>query len=131
MVINIGALKSGYQDQVRRDIAAVTEACRDGSASSKVIIEAALLTDEEKVLACQLAREAKADFVKTSTGFGPGGATDHDVALMKEAVQCQLEVKAAGGIRTLTDTQKMLQAGATRIGASAGVQIVQEASHEA
>jgi len=127
MVINIGALKSGYQDQVRRDIAAVTEACRDGSASSKVIIEAALLTDEEKIIACQLAREAKADFVKTSTGFGPGGATDHDVALMKEAVQCQLEVKAAGGIRTLADTRKMLQAGATRIGASAGVKIVEEA----
>jgi len=127
MVINIGALKSGDQDLVRRDIAAVTEACRDGSATSKVIIEAAALTDEEKVLACQLARQAKADFVKTSTGFGPGGATDHDVALMKEAVQCQLEVKAAGGIRTLADTRKMLQAGATRIGASAGVKIVQEA----
>jgi deoxyribose-phosphate aldolase len=127
MVINIGALKSGYQDQVRRDIAAVTEACRDGSAASKVIIEAAMLSDEEKILACRLAREAKADFVKTSTGFGPGGATDHDVALMKEAVQCQLEVKAAGGIRTLADTRKMLQAGATRIGASAGVKIVQEA----
>jgi deoxyribose-phosphate aldolase len=127
MVINIGALKSGLDDLVRRDIAAVTEACRDGSAASKVIIEAAMLTDEEKVLACRLAREARADFVKTSTGFGPGGATDHDVALMKEAVQCQLEVKAAGGIRTLADTRKMLQAGATRIGASAGVKIVREA----
>jgi len=127
MVINIGALKSGQDDRVRRDIAVVTEACRDGSARSKVIIEAALLSDEEKIRACQLSREAKADFVKTSTGFGPGGATDHDVALMKEAVQCQLEVKAAGGIRTLADTEKMLQAGATRIGASAGVKIVQEA----
>jgi deoxyribose-phosphate aldolase len=127
MVINIGALKSGLDDLVRRDIATVTEACRDGSAKSKVIIEAALLTDEEKIRACQLARAAKADFVKTSTGFGPGGATDYDVALMKEAVQCQLEVKAAGGIRTLSDTKKMLQAGATRIGASAGVKIVQEA----
>jgi deoxyribose-phosphate aldolase len=127
MVINIGALKSGLDDQVQGDIAAVTEACRDGSAASKVIIEAALLTDEEKIRACRLARQAKADFVKTSTGFGPGGATDHDVALMKEAVQCQLEVKAAGGIRTLADTRKMIQAGATRIGASAGVKIVQEA----
>jgi deoxyribose-phosphate aldolase len=127
MVINVGALKSGQDERVQRDIAAVTEACRDGSATSKVIIEAALLTDEEKIRACQLARAAKADFVKTSTGFGPGGATDHDVALMKEAVQCQLEVKAAGGIRTLADTKKMLQAGATRIGASAGVKILQEA----
>jgi deoxyribose-phosphate aldolase len=127
MVINVGALKSGNDDLVQRDITAVTEACRDGSAGSKVIIEAALLTEEEKVRACLLAKAAKADFVKTSTGFGPGGATDHDVALMKEAVQCQLEVKAAGGIRTLADTRKMLQAGATRIGASAGVKIVQEA----
>jgi deoxyribose-phosphate aldolase len=126
MVINVGALKSGDDDLVLRDIMAVTEACRDGSALSKVIIEAALLTDEEKVRACLLAREAKADFVKTSTGFGPGGATAHDVALMKEAVQCQLEVKAAGGIRTLADAKKMLEAGATRIGASAGVKIIRE-----
>lgn len=127
MVINVGALKSGDDELVRRDIAAVSEACRDGSALCKVIIEAALLTDEEKIRACLLAKEAKADFVKTSTGFGPGGATAHDVALMKEAVQCQLEVKAAGGIRTLADAKKMLEAGATRIGASAGVKIVQEA----
>ncbi len=126
MVINVGALKSGDEELVRRDIAAVAEACRDGSALSKVIIEAALLTDEEKIRACLLAREAKADFVKTSTGFGPGGATARDVALMKEAVQCQLEVKAAGGIRSLADAREMLQAGATRIGASAGVKIVQE-----
>jgi deoxyribose-phosphate aldolase len=127
MVINIGALKSGDDELVLRDIAAVTEACRDGSSTSKVIIEAALLTDEEKVKACLLARSARADFVKTSTGFGPGGATAHDVALMKEAVECQLEVKAAGGIRTLADAKKMLEAGATRIGASAGVKIVREA----
>lgn len=126
MVINVGALKSGDDELVLRDITAVTEACRDGSALSKVIIEAALLTDEEKVRACLLAREAKADFVKTSTGFGPGGATVHDVALMKEAVQCQLEVKAAGGIRSLADAKKMLEAGATRIGASAGVKIIRE-----
>jgi deoxyribose-phosphate aldolase len=127
MVISVGALKSGDDELVRRDILAVTEACRDGSALSKVIIEAALLSDEEKVRACLLAREAKADFVKTSTGFGPGGATTHDVALMKEAVQCQLEIKAAGGIRTLAEAKKMLEAGATRIGASAGVRIIQEA----
>ena len=127
MVINVGALKGGDDELVRRDIAAVTEACRDGSALSKVIIEAALLTDEEKMRACLLAREVKADFVKTSTGFGPGGATTHDVALMKEAVRCQLEVKAAGGIRSLAEAKKMLEAGATRIGASAGVRIIQEA----
>lgn len=127
MVINVGALKSGDDELVLRDIAAVSEACRDGSATSKVIIEAALLTDDEKMRACLLARQAKADFVKTSTGFGPGGATTHDVGLMKEAVQCQLEVKAAGGIRSLADAKKMLEAGATRIGASAGVKIIQEA----
>jgi deoxyribose-phosphate aldolase len=127
MVINVGALKSGADEMVLRDIAAVSEACRDGSALSKVIIEAALLTDQEKTRACLLARQAKADFVKTSTGFGPGGATTHDVGLMKKAVQCQLEVKAAGGIRSLADAKKMLEAGATRIGASAGVKIIQEA----
>jgi deoxyribose-phosphate aldolase len=127
MVINIGAVKSGDEELVRRDISAVAEACRDGSALCKVIIEAALLTDEEKIWVSLLAKEAKADFVKTSTGFGPGGATAHDVALMKEAVRCQLEVKAAGGIRTLADAKKMIEAGATRIGASAGVKIVQEA----
>jgi deoxyribose-phosphate aldolase len=92
-----------------------------------VIIEAALLTDEEKVRACQLARRARADFVKTSTGFGPGGATAHDVALMSEAVRgAGLGVKAAGGIRSYADAKKMIEAGATRIGASAGVRIVQE-----
>ncbi|MFC1683460.1 deoxyribose-phosphate aldolase [Candidatus Zixiibacteriota bacterium] len=127
MVINVGALKSGDDELVRRDIDAVTEACRDGSATSKVIIEAALLTDEEKIRACILAREARADFVKTSTGFASGGATAQDVALMKSAVECQLGVKAAGGIRSLADAKKMLEAGATRIGASAGVKIVQEA----
>lgn len=128
MVINIGALKTGHDDLVYRDIRAVVEACEDGSALSKVIIEAALLTDEEKVRACQLARKARADYVKTSTGYGPGGASAADVALMREAVKdTRMGVKAAGGIRSYADAQKMIQAGATRIGASAGIQILKEA----
>jgi deoxyribose-phosphate aldolase len=94
----------------------------------KVIIEAALLTDEEKVIACQLAKAAGAEYVKTSTGFGPGGATARDVALMRQAVGPGLGVKAAGGIKSLADAKEMVAAGATRIGASAGVKIVQEAS---
>ncbi len=129
MVINIGALKSGNDELVFRDIRAVVDACVDGSAICKVIIEAALLTDEEKVRACELAKRARAHYVKTSTGFGPGGATAHDVALMRQAVSgTRIGVKAAGGIRTLADAQKMIEAGATRIGASAGVKIIQEAS---
>ena len=128
MVINIGALKSGDDDLLFRDIRAVVEACEDGAALSKVIIEAALLTDEEKVKACQSARKAKADYVKTSTGFGPGGATAHDVALMREAVKgTKMGIKAAGGIRSYADVKKMISAGATRIGASAGIQILKEA----
>ncbi|MCP4632240.1 MAG: deoxyribose-phosphate aldolase, partial [candidate division Zixibacteria bacterium] len=128
MVINVGVLKSGDDDYVFKDIRAVAEACRDGSALSKVIIEAALLTDDEKVRACQLSKNAKADYVKTSTGFGPGGATVHDVALMSEAVkEAKMGVKAAGGIKNLADAQKMIDAGATRIGASAGVKISKEA----
>lgn len=128
MVINVGALKSGNEELALRDIRAVVEACRDGSAISKVIIEAAMLTDDEKVLACRLAKKAGADFVKTSTGYGPGGATVHDVALMREAVEgTRMGVKAAGGIRSFADAQKMIKAGATRIGASAGVKISQEA----
>lgn len=130
MVINIGALKSGDDELVYRDIAAVVEACRDGGAVCKVIIEAALLTDDEKVRACQAARRARANFVKTSTGFGPGGATPHDVALMAETVRgTPIGVKAAGGIRTFADVKKMLEAGATRIGASASIEIMKEASH--
>jgi deoxyribose-phosphate aldolase len=129
MVINVGMLKTGDKDAVLKDIRAVTEACRDGSAISKVIIEAALLNDDEKIIACQLAKKAGADFVKTSTGYGPGGATVHDVALMREAVKdTQMGVKAAGGIRSFADAQKMIEAGATRIGASAGVKISQEAN---
>jgi deoxyribose-phosphate aldolase len=127
MVINIGALKSGDHELVRDDIGAVAEVCRSGDALLKVIIEAALLNDEEKVIACRLARDAGADFVKTSTGFGPGGATVADVALMRRTVGPDMGVKAAGGIRTLADAQRMIDAGANRIGASAGVQIVTEA----
>lgn len=124
MVINIGALKSGMRDQVRADIALVSDACHESGAINKVIIEAALLTDEEKVIACHLAKEAKADYVKTSTGYASGGATVFDVALMREAVGPRIGVKAAGGIRTAEDVQDMIAAGATRIGASAGVKIV-------
>ena len=128
MVINIGALKGGDDELVYRDIRAVTEACMDGGAICKVIIEAVLLTDDEKVRACRAAKRARADFVKTSTGFGPGGATAHDVALMAEVVrETRVGVKAAGGIRTYEDAQKMIRAGATRHGASAGVRIMQEA----
>jgi deoxyribose-phosphate aldolase len=124
MVINIGAIKSGMFDAVREDIARVSDACREAGALNKVIIEAALLTDEEKVIACQLAKQAKADMVKTSTGYASGGATVFDVALMREAVGPKMGVKAAGGIRTAQDVQDMIAAGATRIGASAGVRIV-------
>lgn len=129
MVINIGTLKSGDDELVHRDIAAVVDVCHNGGAVCKVIIEAALLTDDEKVRACQAARRAQADFVKTSTGFGPSGATVHDVALMVQAVRGTLMgVKAAGGIRSLAEAKKMLEAGATRIGTSAGVQIMKELS---
>jgi deoxyribose-phosphate aldolase len=129
MVINIGALKNEDEVLLYEDILTVVNACHEAGALCKVIIEAALLSDEEKVRACQAAMKAHADFVKTSTGFGPGGATEHDVRLMAETVRgTSMGVKAAGGIRTLADVQKMLEAGATRIGASAGVQIVKEAS---
>jgi deoxyribose-phosphate aldolase len=123
MVINVGALKSGDHDLVERDIRAVVEACRS-IVVSKVIIEAALLSDEEKVAACTLAKSAGADFVKTSTGFGPGGATAHDVALMRAVVGEEMGVKAAGGIRDSATAREMIAAGASRIGASASVKIV-------
>jgi deoxyribose-phosphate aldolase len=125
MVINVGALKSRDYELVERDIASVANACHAGNAILKVIIEAALLTDEEKVAACQLAKVARADFVKTSTGFGPGGATPEDVALMRSVVGPTIGVKAAGGIRSYEDAQKMIAAGASRIGASASVKIIQ------
>jgi len=130
MVINVGALKSADLAVVERDIEAVTGPCRDCGATSKVIIEASLLTDEEKVTACTLAKAAGADYVKTSTGFGPGGATAADVALMRRVVGVEMGVKAAGGIRDLQGLKAMVAAGATRVGASAGVKILQEAQGE-
>jgi deoxyribose-phosphate aldolase len=130
MVINVGALKSGDLRVVERDIEAVASPCRDAGVISKVIIEAALLTDEEKITACTIAKAAGADFVKTSTGFGPGGATAGDVALMRRVVGADMGVKAAGGVRDLEGLKAMVAAGATRIGASAGVRIVQESRGE-
>jgi len=130
MVINVGALKSRDYELVERDVASIARACHAGNAILKVIIEAALLTDEEKVVACQLVKVAGADFVKTSTGFGPGGATLEDVALMRRVVGPTMGVKAAGGIRTYEDAQKMIAAGASRIGASASVKIVQEGARQ-
>ena len=130
MVVNIGGLKSRDYELVERDIASVARACHADNTILKVIIEAALLTDEEKVIACQLAKVAGADFVKTSTGFGPGGATAEDVALMRRVVGPTMGVKAAGGIRTYADAQKMIAAGASRIGASASVKIMQEAEKQ-
>jgi deoxyribose-phosphate aldolase len=112
---------------VESDIASVAKVCHGSGAILKVIIEAALLSDEEKVAACQLAKVAAADFVKTSTGFGPGGATAEDVALMRRVVGPEMGVKAAGGIRTLADAQRMIAAGANRLGTSSSVKIVQEA----
>jgi deoxyribose-phosphate aldolase len=125
MVINVGALKSRDYELVERDIASIARVCHAGNAILKVIIEAALLTDEEKVIASQLSKVAGADFVKTSTGFGPGGATPEDVALMRRVVGPSIGVKAAGGISTFEDAQKMIAAGASRIGASASVKITQ------
>ncbi len=126
MVINIGALKSGDLRTVERDIEAVVEPCRQCGIVSKVIIEAALLTDEEKITACTLSKAAAADFVKTSTGFASGGATPADVALMRRVVGAEMGVKAAGGVRDLEGLRAMVAAGASRVGASAGVKIVQE-----
>ena len=130
MVISVGALKSGDLRVVERDIEAVTGPCRDCGVLSKVIIEAALLSDEEKVTACTIAKAAGADYVKTSTGFGPGGATAADVALMRRVVGAEMGVKAAGGVRDLDSLKAMVAAGATRVGASAGVKIVQQARGE-
>jgi len=127
MVMNIGALKSGDLRAAREDLEAVISICRTDGVVSKVIIEAALLTDEEKVRACLGAKEAGADFVKTSTGFGPGGATLADVALMRRTLGPSPAIKAAGGVRTLDALLALVAAGATRIGTSAGVGIVQEA----
>jgi deoxyribose-phosphate aldolase len=132
MVMNVGTLKSGDDALVLRDICSVVEACRDGSAKCKVILETSLLTNEEKGRACELAVKAGADFVKTSTGFSTGGATVEDVALMSQIVrEKKLGVKASGGIRSLADLRRMVQAGATRIGTSSGIKILQEAAGQA
>ena len=131
MVLNVGALKSGDVRLVTDDIRAVVGACMERGVTSKVILETALLTDEEKVTACTLAKAAGADFVKTSTGFGPGGATTADVALMRRVVGSEMGVKAAGGVRDLQQVKAMVAAGATRIGASAGVRIVKESRGDA
>jgi deoxyribose-phosphate aldolase len=125
MVINIGELKGGNHEAVRRDIEAVAGAAHKGGAILKVIIETALLDDRQKVSASEIAKAAGAEFVKTSTGFSTGGATVADVALMRRTVGETMGVKASGGIRTLEDVQKMVSAGATRIGASAGVKIIE------
>ena len=130
MVINVGALKSGDLRAVERDLEAVTSPCRSCGALSKVIIEAALLTDDEKITACTLAKAAGADYVKTSTGFASGGATAADVALMRRVVGAEMGVKAAGGVRDFEGVKAMIAAGATRVGASAGVKIVQQARGE-
>jgi len=130
MVINIGALKSGDDCLVEDDIRAVTDAAHENGVLCKVIIETALLTDEEKVRASLAAKNAGADFVKTSTGFSKGGATVEDVALMRRTVGGALGVKASGGVKGIDDARKMFEAGATRIGASVGVKIAQEASGE-
>jgi deoxyribose-phosphate aldolase len=127
MVINIGALKSGDDCAVEDDIRAVAEAAHENHVLCKVIIETALLSDEEKVRACLAAKNAGADFVKTSTGFAKGGATAHDVSLMRHTVGTALGVKASGGVKGIDDARMMFEAGATRIGASVGVKIAQEA----
>lgn len=123
MVINIGALKDKQDELVERDIRAVVEAAK-GRALTKVIIETCLLTDEEKIRACKLSVKAGADFVKTSTGFSTGGATVEDITLMRKTVGPDIGVKASGGVRSLKDVQALIQAGATRIGASSGIAIV-------
>ena len=128
MVINIGALKSGDDCLVEDDIRAVVDAAHENHILCKVIIETALLTDEEKVRACLAAKNAGADFVKTSTGFAKGGATADDVSLMRRTVGSALGVKASGGVKGIDDARAMFEAGATRIGASVGVKIAQEAS---
>ncbi|AZN39657.1 deoxyribose-phosphate aldolase [Paenibacillus albus] len=123
MVLNVGALKSGRLDEVEKDVRGVAEACK-GRAVMKVILEVGLLTDEEKVTASEICKRAGADFVKTSTGFGPGGATVKDIALMRQTVGPEMGVKASGGVRDLETVHSLIDAGATRIGASASVTIV-------
>ncbi|WP_186429964.1 deoxyribose-phosphate aldolase [Clostridium sp. BSD9I1] len=126
MVINIGKLKDKDYDYVKKDIEAVVKEAK-GKALTKVIIETCLLTDEEKIMACKLSKEAGADFVKTSTGFSTGGATVSDIKIMREAVGENLGVKASGGVRTYEDSIAIINAGATRIGASASIDIINKA----
>ncbi len=127
MVINVGALKSGDRETVKRDIQGVVEESHRAGAIVKVILETALLDDDQKAIACTLAKAAGADFVKTSTGFGPSGATAPDIELMRGIVGPEMGVKASGGIRTLEDLRNMAAAGASRIGASASVKIMEAA----
>lgn len=127
MVLNIGELRGGTHAAVEADIRAVVQAATERGAIVKVILETALLNDQQKIAACRMAQDAGARFVKTSTGFGPGGATVEDVALMRRIVGPDMGVKASGGIRTLEDCRRMIAAGATRIGASAGVKIMEAA----
>jgi deoxyribose-phosphate aldolase len=128
MVINIGALKSVHDEIVESDIRGVVEASHRGGAICKVILETALLTNVEKVRASRLSKKAGADFVKTSTGFSTAGATAEDVALMRSVVGSEIGVKAAGGVRSYEDLKKMVRAGATRVGASASVKIMEQAA---
>jgi deoxyribose-phosphate aldolase len=125
MVLNVGELRSGDFESVKVDIAAVVDASHAQGAIVKVILETALLDDKQKIKGCELAKMAKADFVKTSTGFSTAGATEHDIELMRRVVGPEMGVKASGGIRTLEDFHQMVKAGASRIGASASVKIVQ------
>jgi deoxyribose-phosphate aldolase len=128
MVMNVGAVKSGELERVDNDVRGVVDVCRASGAVLKVILENAYFSDGEKVAACRMVKEAGADYVKTATGFGPTGATEHDVRLMRETVGPAMGVKAAGGIRTLSEALRMLQAGASRLGASASVSILAEAA---
>jgi deoxyribose-phosphate aldolase len=126
MVVNIGALKANALPLVHEDVKSVAEVCHARDAHLKVILEMCYLTQREKILGCLLAKAAGADFVKTSTGFGPSGATVEDVDLMRRVVGAEMGVKAAGGIRTLADAQSLIRAGANRLGASASLSILQE-----
>jgi deoxyribose-phosphate aldolase len=128
MVMNLGVMKSGEHERVEADIRGVVEVCHPAGAVLKVILENAYLSDEEKAAACRIAQKAGADFVKTSTGFGPSGATEADVRLMRETIGPSMGVKAAGGIRTLADALRLLRAGADRLGTSAGVALLEEAA---
>lgn len=125
-VINIGKLKAGDSEYIKEEMTAIVKASREGGILSKVILENCYLTDEEKVTVCEIARAVKPDFVKTSTGFGTGGATLADVALMKKVVGEEVKVKAAGGIRDLTTALAMIEAGAQRLGTSSGIKIIEE-----